>query len=137
MGYARFAARRVKRITPFVSLLAIVAGLVLVGCSGSEQGTDSNSGSMLREVDPNVPLVDQVSRLAGVYLNDQGQLRIRGSTQPPLVVIDGMQTMTADLDTINPSDVEQVQVLKGPETARYGVRGGGGVIVITTKTGRS
>ena len=137
MEYTGFSARCVKVVAPYVSLLAIVAGVVLVGCSGSERGTDSNTGSMLREVDPNIPLIDQISRLAGVYLNDQGQVRIRGNTQPPLVVIDGMQTMTADLDTINPADVEQVEVLKGPETARYGLRGGGGVIVITTKTGRS
>jgi len=42
-----------------------------------------------------------------------------------------------DMDAISPSDIESVSVLKDASTtAMYGVRGGSGVIVITTKSGK-
>lgn len=119
------------------ALLAILLGVFLAACSGSDEGTAQESASVIGDVDPNLPLTDQVARLPGVFVNDRGELRIRGSTQPPLVVIDGMQAMTADLRSINPADVDQIEVLKGAEASMYGVRGGSGVIVITTKTGGS
>lgn len=113
--------------------LAVILCLGLAACSGPGGTGNSASGSTLTEIDPNLPLEEQISRLPGVYLNNQGRLRIRGSTSDPLIVIDGMQTSTADLSSINPADVETIEVLKGPETAMYGVRGGAGVILITTK----
>ncbi len=119
------------------ALLAILLGVFLAACSGSNEGTAQESASVIGDVDPNLPLTDQVARLPGVFVNDRGELRIRGSTQPPLVVIDGMQAMTADLRSINPADVDQIEVLKGAEASMYGVRGGSGVIVITTRTGGS
>lgn len=119
------------------ALLAILLGVFLAACSGSNEGTAQESSSVIGDVDPNLPLTDQVARLPGVFVNDRGELRIRGSTQPPLVVIDGMQAMTADLRSINPADVDQIEVLKGAEASMYGVRGGSGVIVITTRTGGS
>ena len=65
----------------------------------------------------------------------------------PLYVIDGVPLPAGDiagllttqnaLSLINPSDVENVEVLKdGVATAIYGSRGANGVIVITTKSGR-
>ena len=55
----------------------------------------------------------------------------------PLVVVDGVQQTTADFNSINPSDIESISVLKDASaTAIYGVKGGNGVIVVTTKTGR-
>ncbi len=58
-----------------------------------------------------------------------------GNTQP-LYVIDGYQTN--DISFINPSDVESMEVLKDASaTAIYGARGANGVILITTKRGKS
>ena len=62
---------------------------------------------------------------------------IRGITSfsgtDPLVVIDGINSSLYDMDAISPSDIESVSVLKDASTtAMYGVRGGSGVIVITT-----
>lgn len=119
------------------ALLALFLGILLAACSGSDEGTAQESASVMRDVDPNRTLTDEISRLPGVYLNDRGELRIRGSMQPPLVVKDGMQTMTADLRSINPADVHQIEALSSVETSMYGVRGGSGVIVITTKAGGS
>lgn len=52
----------------------------------------------------------------------------------PLVVIDGV--MGGRLNTLNPSDIESMDVLKDASaTAIYGARGANGVILITTKKG--
>ncbi len=55
----------------------------------------------------------------------------------PIVVIDGVPQTLTDFNAINPSDIESVSVLKDASaTAIYGVKGGNGVIVVTTKSGR-
>ena len=66
---------------------------------------------------------------------------IRGITSfsgtDPLVVIDGINSSLYDVDALSASDIESVSVLKDASTtALYGVRGGNGVIVITTKSGK-
>ncbi len=54
----------------------------------------------------------------------------------PLYVIDGVQTNS--MSQVNPSDIESISVLKDAGSAAiYGVAGGNGVIVVTTKKGRS
>lgn len=55
----------------------------------------------------------------------------------PLVIVDGSQQTLDDFNSINPADVESINILKDASaTAIYGVGGGNGVIVVTTKTGR-
>ena len=55
----------------------------------------------------------------------------------PLIVVDGNQQTLDDLNSIAASDIESISVLKdAASSAIYGVRGGNGVIVITTKSGR-
>ncbi len=84
-------------------------------------------------------------RASGVTVNTTGQpgsesnIRIRGITSfgdvTPLVIIDGVQ---GNLHDINANDIESFQVLKDAGAASiYGVRGSNGVIVITTKRGKS
>jgi len=56
----------------------------------------------------------------------------------PLIVIDGFALASTDFSTINPNDVESVDVLKdAAATAVWGARATNGVIVITTKKGTS
>lgn len=68
-------------------------------------------------------------------------IRIRGfnsliAGQEPLIVLDG-SPFDGSLNDINPGDVESMSVLKdAASTALYGARGGNGVIIITTKTGK-
>lgn len=58
-----------------------------------------------------------------------------GASQP-LVVVDGV--MGADMNVLNPNDIESIDVLKdASSTAIYGSRGANGVIIITTKRGKS
>ncbi len=66
-------------------------------------------------------------------------IRIRGITSfagnnAPLVIVDGVRS---NLHDINANDIESVQVLKDAAAAIYGVAGSNGVIIITTKKGRS
>ncbi|CAL1519058.1 TonB-dependent receptor [Chitinophaga sp. MM2321] len=57
-----------------------------------------------------------------------------GSTNP-LVLVDGVQT---DLNNVSADDIESMQVLKDAGAAAiYGVRGANGVIIITTKKGKT
>jgi TonB-dependent starch-binding outer membrane protein SusC len=63
---------------------------------------------------------------------------IRGVTSfgntDPLYIIDGVPM---DFHNINANDIESVQVLKDASASVYGVRGSNGVIIITTKRGKS
>jgi TonB-linked SusC/RagA family outer membrane protein len=55
----------------------------------------------------------------------------------PVVIVDGSIQTLDDLNSINATDIESVNVLKdAASTAIYGVKGGNGVIVVTTKSGR-
>ena len=55
----------------------------------------------------------------------------------PLVIVDGSMQTLDDLNSINATDIESINVLKdAATTAIYGVKGGNGVIVVTTKSGR-
>ena len=55
----------------------------------------------------------------------------------PVVIIDGVPQTLTDFNSINASDIESINVLKdAATTAIFGVKGGNGVIVVTTKSGR-
>src|SRR5690606_12565495 len=74
---------------------------------------------------------------------DGSSIRIRGinslsgGNSDPLIVIDGVPQRAGGIDRINPNDVESVSVLKDASAAIYGSRAGNGVILITTKQGKS
>lgn len=87
-------------------------------------------------------------RMAGVSIvsasGDPTQgatIRVRGANSikadgGPLVVVDGF--IGGTLSMLNPGDIESVEVLKDASaTAVYGSRGANGVILITTKKGKS
>lgn len=69
-------------------------------------------------------------------------VRIRGNrslkaTNEPLYVVDGIPIVVG-LNEMSPSDIESIEILKDASaTAIYGSRGANGVILITTKKGRS
>ena len=55
----------------------------------------------------------------------------------PVVIVDGVPQSLDDLNAINSNDIESINVLKdAASTAIYGVKGGNGVIVVTTKSGK-
>ncbi len=79
-------------------------------------------------------------RIPGVVVNGndvqiRGPSSFYGSTQP-LYLIDNVPTDAGAVASLNPADIERIEVLKGPSAAIYGVRGANGVIAIFTKRGR-
>lgn len=72
---------------------------------------------------------------------DGSKVRIRGigtiNNSDPLYIVDGMP-ISGGIDNVNPSDVLSVEVLKDAASAAiYGTRGANGVILVTTKQGKS
>lgn len=99
---------------------------------------------------PTVNLSNSIAgRMAGVVaVNRSGEpgadgsaIRIRGSNTlnngDALIVVDGIPNRAGGLDRINPNDIESVSVLKDASAAIYGSRAANGVILITTKRGKS
>lgn len=72
---------------------------------------------------------------------DGSAIRVRGvnsyGNSDALIVIDGIPNRAGGLDRINPQDIESVSVLKDAAAAIYGSRAANGVILITTKRGKS
>lgn len=73
---------------------------------------------------------------------DGASIRIRGISSfgggDPLIIIDGVQTSGQFFNDINSNDIESIQVLKdAATTSAYGIGATNGVIVITTKKGKS
>lgn len=93
-----------------------------------------NLGRALQGLIPNLNVsVSSGQPGAGASLN------VRGNTSPnggsPLVLVDGIES---SLDRINSNDVESISVLKDASSAAiYGARGAFGVILVTTKSGKS
>jgi TonB-dependent starch-binding outer membrane protein SusC len=82
-------------------------------------------------------MVTQVTGSPG----DDIAVRIRGAgtlgNNNPLFVIDGVPT-TGNINMFSPSDIESIEVLKdGAAAAIYGARAANGVVLITTKRGKS
>ncbi len=84
----------------------------------------------------------------GMSVNIRGVSSINGSTEP-LYVVDGVQiqgqpvafgaqSSSNPLAGLNPADIDDIQILQGPSaTAIYGSRGTNGVVMITTKRGKT
>ena len=88
-------------------------------------------------------------KLAGVLIQNQDgapgadpKIQIRAASSisgdsNPLIVVDGYP-ISGSLATVNPNDIESLEVLKdAASSAIYGSRGANGVILVTTKRGRT
>lgn len=74
---------------------------------------------------------------AGVSVRIRGTNSVQGSNEP-LYVVDGFPTSGSNPTIINNSDIESIEILKDASaTAIYGSRGANGVVLITTKQGKS
>src|SRR5699024_9422901 len=67
--------------------------------------------------------------------------RIRGANtlgnNDALIVIDGIPSRAGGFNRINPANIESISVLKDASAAIYGARAANGVILITTKRGKT
>lgn len=109
---------------------------------GSEQIAGrgvTNLSNLLAGQTPGVTILQQ----GGNPGRNEGTIRIRGigtlggeAKNNPLILVDGIET--SSLVEIDPNDVENVSILKdAAASAIYGVRAANGVILITTKRGKS
>ncbi|GAA0560650.1 SusC/RagA family TonB-linked outer membrane protein [Chitinophaga japonensis] len=132
-----------------VNLVEVVA----IGYGQQSRGTVTNSISKVKEAEfshtPAAnPLLQLQGKVAGLSLQvSDGQpgatpkVFLRGGTtaspegDAPLYIIDGV---IRTINEINPDDIESVQVLKdAASTAIYGARAANGIIIVTTKSGKS
>lgn len=108
----------------------------------------SIEGEALKKVPVSSVAESLNGRLAGVRVtstegspDSEINIRVRGGASltqggEPLYIVDGFPVAT--ITDITPSDIESIDVLKdASSTAIYGSRGANGVIIITTKSGKS
>jgi outer membrane receptor protein involved in Fe transport len=138
------------------ALTLLLFTLLLLTPSLAHGQKKSSSSGLLTAADiakyPNDPIERIIARkVSGVEVvrsaNGDNMLRIRGAvslpdgeSRPhtdryPLYVVDGVPIRTPDgaLPSLDPQDLDSVRVLKGAETAMWGIDGADGVIVFTTK----
>ena len=114
--------------------------------TGSVQTVNSNE---LRDIPASQVTQKLQGRLAGVQINQttgkpgQGMnVRIRGQLSvtagsDPLYVVDGFP-ITGNIGAMNPDEIEDISILKdAASTSLYGSRAANGVVLITTKKGKS
>jgi TonB-linked SusC/RagA family outer membrane protein len=125
--------------------------IIVTGYGSQTRGNLTGSVGTVDVADAvKVPVVNAAEalqgRVAGVNVVTNGQpgsaptIRIRGYGTPnnnnPLFIIDGVQTNDPFvLNSINPADIAQMNVLKDGAAAIYGSRASNGVIIVTTKNG--
>ena len=142
------------KTNPYLSLAAGL--LILAACGTARQVKDAGDiqigyGTVTEEErttavgrlkmeDPSVKAYSNMyeylaGRVPGVQVFGN-KIIVRGistnsSNTDPLLLVDGVQVL--NLDSINPADVERVDVIKDGSSSIYGIQGSNGVILITTK----
>ena len=128
--------------------------VVVVGYGSQKKSNVTGAISSVKASDlQNIPngRIEQSlqGRVAGVtIMQNSGQpgspstIQIRGVTtfnnNNPLWVVDGVVVDAGGIGYINQSDIESIEVLKDAASAAiYGTRAAGGVILVTTKKGKS
>ena len=108
------------------------------------------SAGTLKDLKVSHPTQAMAGQLAGVQVQQvagaPGQsstIRVRGSgsisaSSSPLYVVDGYPLGEQNLNSINPNDIESIEVLKDASaSAIYGSRAANGVVLVTTKSGKA
>jgi TonB-dependent SusC/RagA subfamily outer membrane receptor len=136
--------KKIKTMKHILIAVLAAAGFSLLSCAGpqratrAEEGADSAFGQTVHTIQNPLSLADFLVRAPGVFVDERGPttvVTIRG--QAPLFVVDNMpvgRTYESAANAVSVNDIESVEVLKGAEAAIYGMRGGGGVIIIRTKS---
>ncbi len=127
--------------------------VVIIGYGSATKKEITSAVTVVKEEDFNKGTVNSPATLlqgkvAGLSIYNKGGnpnsgpvIRLRGvstvgANTSPLVVIDGV--VGASLGSVDPQDIESINVLKdGSAAAIYGTRGSSGVILITTKKGKT
>lgn len=133
--------------TLWITVLLSIAGCATLNQerpAGMESGNGVPDGAVTDEMEYFRSLADFLYRIPGVTVSGPSSnptVTIRGISSfnagiEPLYVVDGQpvgSSYTQVNNMLNVRDIAHVRVLKGSEASYYGVRGGNGVILITTK----
>lgn len=140
-----------------VQLIEDVQGLeevVVTGYGTQKKATLTGSiatisgEALVKSASPNLGTA-LAGKVAGLYIDtgngapgaDNPAIRIRGTNtfnnSSALIVIDGIPNRAGGLGRINPADIESISVLKDASAAIYGARAANGVILVTTKRGKT
>lgn len=131
-----------------------LSDVVVVGYGTQKKVTVTGAVTQVKGTElaksPNLNLSNSLAgRLPGVTaVNGSGEpgydgsaIRIRGTNSlgnsDALIVIDGVPNRSGGLERLNPADIESVSVLKDASAAIYGSRAANGVILITTRRGKT
>ncbi|TBO45281.1 TonB-dependent receptor [Pedobacter kyonggii] len=116
---------------------------VVSGAVASVKGTElakSSSVNLTNSLAGRLPGVTALQG-SGEPGYDGSTIRIRGinslGNNNALIVIDGIPNRAGGIERLNPNDIESVSVLKDASAAIYGSQAANGVILITTKLGKS
>ncbi|MGN7990483.1 SusC/RagA family TonB-linked outer membrane protein [Pedobacter sp. 22226] len=116
---------------------------VVSGAVASVKGTElakSSSVNLTNSLAGRLPGVTALQG-SGEPGYDGSTIRIRGTNSlgnnNALIVIDGIPNRAGGIERLNPNDIESVSVLKDASAAIYGSQAANGVILITTKLGKS
>ena len=106
--------------------------------TNSIQTVDGEKLTIGARSNSNDALIGQVSGLNVIRPNtgmpdDFATFVIRNFSQPPLIIVDGME---ATIEQVDPNDIESISILKDAAAAIYGSRAGNGVVVVKTKRGK-
>lgn len=128
--------------------------VVVVGYNTQKKATLTGSistikgGDLVKSPQPNLSN-SLAGRFSGLISNnrsgepgyDGSNITIRGlattGSNDVLVVVDGVPGQVGGLERLNPNDIESVSILKDASAAVYGSRAANGVILITTKHGKT
>lgn len=158
IGYATQEVKVGSRQNLIVTLKEDAKALeeVVVTAYGTGQKKASMVGSVqtVRPADLKVPAANLstsfAGRLSGVIAvqrsgepgADGANFWIRGvstlgnASASPLIIIDGIEVSTTDLNALDPEVIDGFSILKdATATAMYGMRGANGVMIVTTKSG--
>jgi TonB-linked SusC/RagA family outer membrane protein len=128
--------------------------VIVIGYNTQKKATLTGSISVVKGADlvksPAVNVSNSLAgRFSGVMLNnrsgepgvDGSSIRIRGlattGNNDVLIVVDGVPGQIGGLERLNPNDIESISVLKDASAAIYGSRAANGVILVTTKRGKT
>jgi vitamin B12 transporter len=96
------------------------------------QLTPAQEFTDLLKKNSSVDIIQYPGLLSGVGIRGF-RPQISGINQRALLLVDGRPAGTTNLSTISPSNIERIEVLKGPASALYGSQAMGGVINVITK----
>ena len=115
----------------------LTGSVATIGGADLEKSSSPNLGTALG------------GKVAGLYIDNRNNvpgeestaIRVRGTNTfnntSALVVIDGIPNRAGGLARLNPADIESISVLKDASAAIYGARAANGVILVTTKRGKT